>query len=392
MKHWCIISRALVLVSFAAFPLVGCDSSTGPSGGTGGHSASGGTVGSGGSAGSGGSVGTGGGSGGAGTGGSVGTGGVVGSGGAGTGGKTGSGGMAGAGGVSITAGATGSGGKIGSGGQPGSGGRPGTGGMSGTGGTSAAGGSTGTGGTTAPGGATGAGGATAKGGSTGSGGTTGTGGVTGTGGTTAKGGATGAGGMTGAGGTTAPPTGANSVAYIGCSMAYNIGSGNKRVGNGVMWNSDSYQTSAMVVQNWTSSTSSSWTLFDQKMQSIGGKDTVKAVMVQICIFSSRATDDEVKSMIKSAKAHTNPGTHIYLVGQPQYEAGHECSLAGTGGAQWTDDEAKKIAADSSVNQDVTYLGQFILNSTNGEVSSDSCHATTKGEDAMALQANAFFPK
>jgi hypothetical protein len=203
------------------------------------------------------------------------------------------------------------------------------------------------------------------------------------------GGAIGSGGSdSGAGGSAPPAGGANSVAYIGCSMAYNIGTGYKRVGGKVMWNSDSYQTSAMVVQNWTSSSSSSWSLFDQKMQSIGGKDKVTAVMIQICIFSSRATDDEVKQMITSARAHTSAGTKLYLVGQPQYEAGHECSLAGTGGAKWTDDEAKKIAADAS--QNITYLGQFILNSTKGEVSSDSCHATSTGEDVMGKQAMAFF--
>ena len=173
-------------------------------------------------------------------------------------------------------------------------------------------------------------------------------------------------------------------------MANNIGSGYKRVGGTVMWNSDSYQTGGMVVQNWTNSSSSSWSLFDRKLQSIGGKDTVKAIMVQICVFSSRATDDEVKSMIKAARAHTNPGTHIYLVGQPQYEAGHECTLAGDGGAKWTDDEAKKISADTSVNQDLTYLGQFVLNSANGEVARDTCHASASGEDVLGKQAMAYF--
>jgi hypothetical protein len=161
------------------------------------------------------------------------------------------------------------------------------------------------------------------------------------------------------------------------------------VGGKVMWNADNYQTGSMVVQNWTDSSSSSWRLFDQKMQSIGGKEKVKAIMVQICVFSSRATDDEVKSMISSARAHTSPGTHIYLVGQPQYEPGHECTLAGNGGAKWTDDEAKKIAADSGVNQDLTYLGTFKLDSTKSEVSSDSCHASTSGEDVLGKQAIAF---
>lgn len=173
-------------------------------------------------------------------------------------------------------------------------------------------------------------------------------------------------------------------------MAYNIGTGYKRVGGKVMWNSDSYQTSAMVVQNWTDTNSSSWKLFDQKMNSIGGKDTVKAIMIQICIFSSRATNAELKAMIASARNHVNPGTHIYIVGQPQYQAGHECTLAGSGGAKWTDDQAKALAADSSVNQDMTYLGQFKLDSTKGEVMSDTCHASSTGENVLGEQAKAFF--
>src|SRR5262245_36974677 len=73
----------------------------------------------------------------------------------------------------------------------------------------------------------------------------------GSGGSGASGGS-GGGGTGGTGGVT-PPTGANSVAYTGCSMAWNIGNGYKRVGGKVMWNSDAYQTSAMVVQNWTNS-------------------------------------------------------------------------------------------------------------------------------------------
>ena len=294
---------------------------------------------------------------------------------------------------------------------------PGTGGTVGTGGTTASGGTTGTGGTTASGGTTATGGVTGSGGTTtGTGGLAATGGTTGSGGASpATGGTTGAGGIRAGGGRGGGPTGAagngtggtttstggstgaggatasggpNSVAYIGCSMAYNIGTGYKRVGGKVMWNSDSYQTSAMVVQNWTSSTSSSWSLFDQKLQSIGGKDKVKAVMIQICIFSSRATDDEVKPMITSARAHTNPGTHFYLVGQPQYEAGHECSLAGTAAPSGPTTRQKRSPPTRPPK--ITYLGQFMLDSTKGEVSSDSCHATTSGEDALGKQAMAFF--
>jgi hypothetical protein len=379
MRYLSTICSYCSSIAMATLLLVGCDPSPGgspqtgtggktQSDGSGGTTSSGGTVGGGGTSSLGGSVAS---SGTTSSGGTANSGGSAGTGGAVTGGATATGGRQGSGGSPGTGGLTGDGGKTSTGGTQGMGGRTGAGGYTGLGGTTA---SPGTGGRT-----TGTGGTAA----------TGTGGR-GTGGASGTGGATGAGGSTGAGGFT-PPTAKNSVAYTGCSMANNIGNGNKRVGNGVMWNSDSYGTGAMVVQNWTSSSSSSWSLFDQKMNSIGGKNTVKAIVVQICIFSSRATDDEVKQMIAAAKAHTNPGTHIYLVGQPQYEAGHECSLAGNGGAKWTDDEAKKIAADSSVGSDVSYLGQFILNSTKGEVMSDTCHATSSGEDVMARQANAFFP-
>ncbi len=185
------------------------------------------------------------------------------------------------------------------------------------------------------------------------------------------------------------PTEPSSIAYTGCSMANNIGNGYKRVGGKVMWNSDNYQTGAKVVQNWLKN-GDGWRLFDAKMSANGGKDKVKAVLVQICIFSSRATDAELKEMIQSVRDHTNPGTHLFLVGQPQYQQGHECSLAGTGGAKWTDDQAKKLAADPSVNKDLTYLGQFLLDSTKGEVMSDTCHATSTGEDVLGRQAMAFW--
>lgn len=270
-----------------------------------------------------------------------------------------------------------------------------TGGAAGTAGTGlggSGGGALGNGGSGGAVGNGGSGGAVGTGGNAGGGaggsaggGTGGTGGVAGTGGT----GAAGTNGASGTGGFT-PPTGANSIAYIGCSMAWNIGNGYKRVGGTRMWNSDSYQTSAMVVQNWTNENSSSWQLFDRKMNSIGGRDTVKAIMVQICVLSRRATDAELRSMIASARKHVNPGTHIYIVGQPQYEPGHECSIAGPGGAKWTDDQAKALTADSSVNQDMTYLGQFKLDSTNNEVSNDTCHASPTGEDVLGRQAMGFF--
>jgi hypothetical protein len=94
-------------------------------------------------------------------------------------------------------------------------------------------------------------------------------------------------------------------------------------------------------------------------------------------------------MVAAARAHTNPGTHIYMVGQPQYEAGHECDLAGEGGAQWTDEKAQELAADPSINENMSYLGQFPLDCSNGECA-DSCHANAAGEDLLGQQAMEFF--
>jgi hypothetical protein len=346
-------------LGLAALWLVGCSSEPTPSDGTGGTPSTGGTTSTGGMT-------------------AAGTGGTTA--GRGQGGAGGVGGSGGAGGSVGGAGAT-QGGGAGAGASSGAGGS--LGGTAGTGGSGAGiGGAASSG---AAGAASGAGGAAA-----GAGGAAGGAGAPQAGAGGAAGGGAGSAGSAGSGGFT-PPTGENSIAYIGCSMAWNIGTGYKRVGGKVMWNSDSYQTSAMVVQNWTSPSSSSWNLFDQKMNSIGGKDTVKAIMIQICIFSSRATETELKAMITSARQHVNPGTHIYIVGQPQYQAGHECTLAGTGGAQWTDDQAKALAADSSINQDLTYLGQFKLDSSKNEVMSDTCHASSPtGENVLGEQAKVFF--
>lgn len=229
-------------------------------------------------------------------------------------------------------------------------------------------------------------------GGTGGGATTGgtTGGTTGTGGGGTGGAGAGGGAGTGGGDDGLPPTGENSVAYTGCSMANNIGTGYKRVGGKIMWNADNYQTGAMVVQNWTNPSSSSWQLFDRKMDSIGGRDVVKAIMVQICILSQRATDQELRDMVNAAREHVNPGTHIYIVGQPVYNEGHDCFISGAGGADWTDMKAQELANDPTINENMSYLGKFILNNDAGEVS-DGCHASSpKGENVLGEQAKAFF--
>ena len=73
---------------------------------------------------------------------------------------------------------------------------------------------------------------------------------------------------------------------------------------------------------------------------------------------------------------------IYITGQPQYQTGHVCPLAGTNGPQLTDALARQAAADTT--QRVTYPGQFRL--TNTEVVSDGCHANTAGQASLGRQA------
>jgi hypothetical protein len=169
-------------------------------------------------------------------------------------------------------------------------------------------------------------------------------------------------------------------------MANNIGNGYKAVGGKIMWNSDSYGTGAQCVPQWVEG-GTAWGGFDNKMKAIGGKDVVKAIMVQICIIQP-ATDAQVKSMIKAARAHVNPDTHIYLVGQPQYENGHTCDIAG-GKEATTEEQAKRLGADKSIDPNMSYLGVFTLNCDNGECA-DSCHANGKGEERLGNQAKAFW--
>jgi hypothetical protein len=143
-----------------------------------------------------------------------------------------------------------------------------------------------------------------------------------------------------------------------------------------------------VVQTWTPTSGGPWSAFDQKVQQYGAPTDI---WMQICIFGSAGvTDAEVQTMIKNARAHSTPNTVIWVTGQPQYEAGHTCTLAGTGGSQLTDTRAK--AADNPSNN-VHYAGTFMLDSTMGQVSSDSCHASSPtGENVLGNQFIAKFGK
>jgi Cellulose binding domain len=182
------------------------------------------------------------------------------------------------------------------------------------------------------------------------------------------------------------PTGgqqqANSMGFIGCSMAENVAQGYVADGGRRMWGP--YGTGGLVVQSWTDPNSSAWQKFDQQAARFGRPNTV---WVQICIFANPgATYDEVKRLIANARLHAAAGAAIIISGMPLYEPGHVCTLAGSGGPELTDRLARQAAADTT--QNVTYPGQFHL--TNSEVLSDTCHANTAGQQSLGRQALAFW--
>ena len=185
--------------------------------------------------------------------------------------------------------------------------------------------------------------------------------------------------------TTSPTTGspqpANSMGFIGCSMAENVAQGYVADGGKRMWGP--YGTGGLVVQSWTDPNSSAWQKFDQQASRFGKP---AAVWVQICIFASNgATYDEVKRLIANARQHAATGATIYITGQPLYDPGQTCSLAGASGPQLTDSLARQAAADTT--QNVRYPGEFHLH--NGEIA-DGCHANTAGQASLGRQALAFW--
>jgi hypothetical protein len=182
-------------------------------------------------------------------------------------------------------------------------------------------------------------------------------------------------------GPTAGPGPVNSMGFIGCSMAENVAQGYVAVGGTRMWSP--YGTGGLVVQSWTDPNSSAWQKFDQQVSRFGRPT---AVWVQICIFaSSGATYDEVKRLIANARQHAAPAATIYITGQPFYDPGQTCSLAGAGGPQLTDSLARQAGSDTA--QNVIYPGQFLLHA--GEVA-DGCHANTAGQASLGRQALAYW--
>ncbi|MFY1655387.1 cellulose-binding domain-containing protein [Solwaraspora sp. WMMB762] len=180
---------------------------------------------------------------------------------------------------------------------------------------------------------------------------------------------------------TGGPPAARSMGFIGCSMAENVSQGYVAIGGQRMWGP--YGTGGAVVQSWTNTNSSSWQAFDRQAAQYGRPT---AVWVQICIFAQAgATYNEVRQLIANARQHAAPGATIYISGQPLYDPGQTCFLAGANGPELTDSLARQAGNDAS--QNVDYVGTFHLRSN--EVS-DGCHANTAGQQSLGRQALAYW--
>lgn len=136
--------------------------------------------------------------------------------------------------------------------------------------------------------------------------------------------------------TTSP--GEHTMGYIGCSMAQNTAQGYAADGGTRMWGP--HATGGDVVRSWPDPNSSA-----RQQAAMFGKPT--AVWVQVCVFTQGATIAEVDQMIANTRLHAAPGVTTCITGQPQYDPGHVCSLAGASGPALTDSLPQQAAADSA---------------------------------------------
>jgi hypothetical protein len=112
--------------------------------------------------------------------------------------------------------------------------------------------------------------------------------------------------------------------------------------------------------------------------------TPTAVWVMICIFSNQVTYSETTQIIANVRQRV-PDATIYITGQPLYEEGLTCSLAGVGGPELTDEMAQQAGNDAS--QNVIYGGIFgPLSSAHTPGDATGCHANTEGQAFLGQQA------
>ena len=203
-----------------------------------------------------------------------------------------------------------------------------------------------------------------------------------TGGSTAAGGnqdsnGSGTGGDATGGASTGDP---RTMGYVGCSMSVNVATGYQTLGGERLW-PPVQAYNGMVVQNWANTNDNVWSAFDDQMNTYG---TPEAVWVMLCIFNNQITYQETTQIIANVRERA-PNAEIYITGQPLYEPGLTCSLAGVGGPELTDDMAQQAGSDAS--QNVSYAGIFgPLTAAHTAGDTTGCHANAEGQAFLGQQA------
>jgi hypothetical protein len=203
----------------------------------------------------------------------------------------------------------------------------------------------------------------------------------------------GSGGAAGDGGADAADVGGSrTMGVVGCSLAISVMARYQRVGGMRMWPPRAQYSCGLPCGNpndWSTNNSGAWQGFDAQKTLYGAPTDV---WIMVCnSVREGATTEEVQQMIANTRAHA-PAARIHVTGEPLYNTGWTCLLAGAGGPELTDERARAAASDASLN--VTYAGTFILdgNASPTEVASDTCHASAQGELALGNQAVAKWGK
>jgi hypothetical protein len=166
-------------------------------------------------------------------------------------------------------------------------------------------------------------------------------------------------------------------------MTDNVADGYNKLGFQRMWPSiPAYW--GQVVQAWADNNSGVWDAFDEQVTMHG---VPEAVWVMVCIFNPPGVQlEEMKQIVANVRERA-PGVKIYITGQPFYEPGADCSIAGQEGPQLTDDMAKMVAEDESIGN-VEYAGKFGPLSAGQKA--DACHANEAGKQLLGQQAADMF--
>jgi hypothetical protein len=166
-------------------------------------------------------------------------------------------------------------------------------------------------------------------------------------------------------------------------MSDNVAAGYTAVGGTRMWPSiPAYW--GQVVQDWANPDDPVWDAFDEQVDEYGPPD---AVWIMVCIFNPPGVELQEMRDIVALVRQRSPSATIYTTGQPFYELGADCSIAGTEGPQMTDDMAQDMAEDASLT-DVHYAGKF--GPLSAAQKADACHANEDGQELLGNQAVEFF--